>query len=170
MPVPTNFEQVKAFHAHFDLPRPRYLTALTTDENHTLKNETIHRIAAAETFIRSHRAGDDVFYGRVQMMLEELREFVEAYQQGHLTNQVDSLVDLVYFALGTAVMMGAPFDECFAEVHRANMDKVRVASSAESLRLNKLDVRKPQGWRPPDLNSILARCTPEGELLGTVLR
>lgn len=157
---PTLFEQVLAFHEKFDLPRPQFPQPLLAEGNYALRAETQFKIGAAEGFIKHERGEHDQFYGRVQMMLEELRELVEAFHQGNLANQADSLVDLVYFALGTAVMMGIPFDQCFAEVQRANMSKVRVANAAESRRLNKLDVRKPEGWQPPNIAGILAAHAP----------
>ena len=98
---------------------------------------------------------DDQLYGRIQMMIEELREFMDAAKEDDIELMADSLVDLEYFTLGTSAMMGLPHDEIFAEVHRANMDKILVSSAEESRRLNKLDVRKPVGWRPPNLKAIL---------------
>jgi hypothetical protein len=110
-----------------------------------------------EAFIKSNRLPDDQVWGRVQMMIEELREFAEAVRDGDLEKQADSLVDLDYFLLGTAAMMGLPYDALFAEVHRANMGKVLCASAEESARLNKLDCKKPEGWRPPDIAGVLER-------------
>ena len=65
--------------------------------------------------------------------------------------QADSLVDLVYVAKGTAVMCGLPWRELFCEVQRANMEKV----PGMTKRGNLMDVTKPVGWRPPDIEAIL---------------
>lgn len=152
----TNFEAVRAFHERFNLPRPAVPTSLASGGTAALRVECAWRLAHVEGFIKDNRTDNDVLYGRVQMMLEELREFVEAYDRGILADQADSLVDLVYFALGTGVMMGLPWERLFTEVQRANMDKIPVESKAESSRLNKLDVKKPAGWQPPNIAGILA--------------
>lgn len=96
---------------------------------------------------------DQIF--RTRFMVEELQEFRDACIEGNLADAVDALVDLVYVALGTAQLMHVPFDECWAEVQRANMQKVRVKSASESKRGSTLDLKKPPGWQPPNLEPIL---------------
>lgn len=102
---------------------------------------------------------------RVKFMQEELDEFVLACERhllghsGALAEAADALVDLVYVALGTAHMMAVPFDECWAEVQRANMQKVRAsgADDPRTKRSHSLDIVKPDGWRPPDIEGVLRR-------------
>jgi predicted HAD superfamily Cof-like phosphohydrolase len=71
----------------------------------------------------------------------------------------DALIDLVYVALGTADLMGLPWEKMFEEVQRANMAKERAKSADESMaktgRGHVLDVVKPAGWTPPDHLPIL---------------
>ncbi len=103
---------------------------------------------------------------RIQFLQEELNEFIEAagliknlegnYEESpfmgqNLAGQADALVDLVYVALGTAAMLGLPWDELWADVQRANMAKVRGVTH----RGHKVDVKKPEGWRGPLTNVIL---------------
>lgn len=88
---------------------------------------------------------------RVRFLQEELDEFKEALQTNDLAKQLDALIDLVYVAKGTAVMLGIQWDEHWDEVHRANLSKVRGIGK----RGNKVDLIKPDGWRPPDHNAIL---------------
>ena len=107
----------------------------------------------------------DIFYGRIEMLFEELKELMKANRArqfvnppGHVAdvaNIGDALIDLVYFALGTAEMMGLPWQEMWDEVHRANMAKERCTSREQSKRLNMIDVYKPEGWAPPDLEAIV---------------
>lgn len=66
---------------------------------------------------------------------------------------VDSLVDLVYFAKGTAVMMGVPWAPLFDDVQRANMAKVPGITHRGFL----MDVKKPEGWVGPQTQTILER-------------
>lgn len=86
---------------------------------------------------------------RGRFMQEELKEFLDA---ATLEDQADALVDLVYVAKGTAVMMGLPWPQLWDDVQRANMAKMRGVTH----RGNKVDVMKPPGWVPPDGARILA--------------
>ncbi len=110
---------------------------------------------------------------RVEFLLEELQEFATSCDlriadldgkfqvigtattvgPQDLAGQADALVDLVYVALGTAVMLGLPWNELWDDVQRANMAKVR----KETHRGHKVDVGKPEGWVPPMTLAILER-------------
>jgi predicted HAD superfamily Cof-like phosphohydrolase len=96
---------------------------------------------------------------RYKFMAEELEEFNRAFEESDLSGMADALVDLVYVALGTALVMGIPFDECWREVQAANMRKVRAngADDERSKRKHLLDVVKPEGWKPPDVAGVLLR-------------
>jgi predicted HAD superfamily Cof-like phosphohydrolase len=96
---------------------------------------------------------------RANFMLEELREFADAsglalhndkfvpmVNAQSLAGQADALVDLVYVALGTASLMGLPWDELWDDVHQANMRKLLGSQG---------DVVKPPGWRGPQTEAIL---------------
>ena len=127
-PKPSNFEDVKDFHEKMGLPISREPTLL--DPN--------------------------VMYGRVEMMLEEIGEMMKAFRtrgscaKSHATAEVaDAIIDLIYFALGTAVMMGIPWDVCWRYVQEANMSKEPVLDEADSKRHNVLDVKKPDGFIDP---------------------
>jgi predicted HAD superfamily Cof-like phosphohydrolase len=128
-----SFQDVKAFHLRFGLPTPQVPALLDHDAHHF----------------------------RLGFMNEELREYVEAFEAGDLAKAADSLVDLDYVVLGTAVMMGLPWEELFAEVHAANMRKVRAEGGDDprSTRSHRLDVVKPKGWRPPDVEGVLRRAS-----------
>lgn len=89
---------------------------------------------------------------RYEFMLEELCEFHKAVEEQNLEGQGDALIDLVYVAKGTALMLGLPWEEMWEEVQRANMDKVH----GRTHRNNAADVTKPKGWMPPQHEIILA--------------
>jgi predicted HAD superfamily Cof-like phosphohydrolase len=65
---------------------------------------------------------------RYDWMLEEINEFLSATDiadhEEATTEQVDAMIDLIYFALGTLVEMGIKPEEFFEIVHKANMSKV----------------------------------------------
>ncbi len=101
----------------------------------------------------------DVLAFRVKFMTEELLEFEGAHAEGNIADAADALADLVYVALGTAHLMGVPFDDVWREVQRANMTKVRAlgADDPRSKRSHALDVVKPADFRPPDHRPALER-------------
>lgn len=129
----TYFDDVGTFHAKFGLPTSQTAKPAILD--------------------------DDVRTFRIKFMMEELNEFVVASMKDDLAAAADALADLVYVALGTAHLMGLPFDEIWAEVQRVNMTKVRVsgANDPRSKRGHALDVVKGPGFVPPDHVRALAK-------------
>jgi len=83
---------------------------------------------------------------RVKFMEEEITELMEAYVANDMVGVADALADLVYVAVGTAYIMGIPFDEVFKVVHAANMQKVRGITKRGML----YDAVKPAGWVGPE--------------------
>lgn len=98
---------------------------------------------------------EDLFRFRLQFMQEELDEFAEAHENDSLINAADGLIDLVYVAQGTALLMGLPWMHLWKTVHTANMQKVRALRIEDSKRGSKYDIIKPKGWTPPDHSIIL---------------
>ena len=125
--VPTNYEDVCNFHTKFDVP-----------------------MSASPVLL-----GLITMHFRIDFMQEELNEIDEAYSDEDLHKVADGLVDLVYVALGTAAMMGLPWQSLWNEVQRANMSKVRTPNAEASKRKNVLDVIKPEGWVAPDFTPWL---------------
>ncbi len=147
-PRQSNFMDVGDFHAKFGLP-----TAGNT----------------APTVL-----APDVIVFRARFLLEELAEFFQAVgmvgpastlltmvkaldesfigDDADLPAALDALCDLNYVSLGTAHLMGLPFDEAWAEVQRANMSKERATSADDprNTRPHALNVVKPEGWKAPD--------------------
>ena len=89
---------------------------------------------------------------RVACMAEEVKEFADAAEAGDFAKMADALVDLVYFAKGTAIQMGLPWAALWADVQRANMAKVRGVGKRGQIE----DVIKPPGWLEPQTDIILA--------------
>jgi len=100
------------------------------------------------------KALDDSRYKfRRDFMWEELDEFDEAQLNWNLAGMADALVDLVWVAMGAAVEMGLPWQALWDEVGRANMRK----ELGHNGRGTAVDLRKPDGWRPPDIEGVLRR-------------
>ena len=98
---------------------------------------------------------------RVNLLQEELREYVvhsqsRAHPTAALEGMLDSLVDLVYVALGTAHLHGFDFREAWRRVHDANMDKVRASLGRVGPRGDaQFDVIKPEGWEAPSHTDLV---------------
>jgi NTP pyrophosphatase (non-canonical NTP hydrolase) len=92
---------------------------------------------------------------RHAQMQEEVDEFFEAMQENDLPKMADALIDLVYFAKGTANLMGLPWDELWVDVHRANMAKER-GEKVRGGRAIKVDAIKPPGWQGPRTLEVLS--------------
>ena len=92
---------------------------------------------------------------RMKFMSEELLEFAVAQGRYDLPAAADALIDLVYVAMGTAIMMGLPWDHIWDAVHDANMRKLRTESPGASKRGSRYDVIKPAGWTPPNVAKII---------------
>ena len=120
------FKDVKNFHQKFGLMAPEGL-------------QPVH--------LTQRKLGE-----RVEVMQEELDEFKKAVESQDMAGLADALVDLVYVAKGTAVMMNLPWNVLWAEVQRANMDKVRGMTK----RGHAVDVTKPEGWQPPHIDEVLS--------------
>ena len=85
-------------------------------------------------------------------MQEELNEFVGCASVGNMVGMADALADLIYVALGTAYLMGLPFDDIWAVVQKANMAKIPGITK----RGMPNDAMKPEGWVGPEAEILMA--------------
>lgn len=121
-----------------------------------------------------------LLHERALFLIEELNEFIQGCgfqiacfsdngvtvvgKVGGVNNieeQADALIDLVYVAIGTAIMLGLPWQELWNDVHRANMEKI----FGKTKRNQENDCMKPPDWNPPNTLQILleAGYNPNGE-------
>lgn len=71
----------------------------------------------------------------------------------HKLNQTfDALLDLVYVAMGAALVLGLPWQEGWDRVHTANMLK---EAGTKLGRSGHPDAIKPKGWQSPDLSDLV---------------
>lgn len=82
---------------------------------------------------------------------EELTELRTAVEGNDVAEQVDALIDIIYFALGGLFQMGAPVHACWNAVHTKNMAKVPGITK----RGTDNDATKPEGWEPPNHDVLL---------------
>jgi NTP pyrophosphatase (non-canonical NTP hydrolase) len=92
---------------------------------------------------------------RLACLREEVQEFADAIETQDLPEQVDALIDLIYFAKGTALMLGVGeiWTKLWTEVQRANMTK----EPGVTKRGHRFDCVKPMGWQAPQLLPILEK-------------
>ena len=107
------------------------------------------------------RVSDDLLDFRKKFMQEELDEFNRGLEEGDEAEMFDALLDLVYVAMGTAHLLGYPWQQGWEAVHAANMAKVRASKDGkDSKRGSSWDIVKPAGWTPPDIRSLV---TPQSQ-------
>lgn len=106
--------------------------------------------------VTPHHIKDEDAAHRLKALQEELDELAEAYALRDLPKISDALVDLVIFALGTAVLHDLPWNDLFDEVMRANNNKTPGNPGKNRNVLNgPVDLIKPDGWKPPDIEGVL---------------
>ena len=146
----SNFEDVGKFHEKFGLP-----VSSPTLPVHSLDVNTAQY--------------------RLKFLKEELLEYEEAMERGDLAEAFDALMDLAWVAMGTAHYMGLPWDEGWAEVRRANMDKVHASELPAGVHKawrGSGDIAKPTEWVAPRIAEVItahnhgARTEPPGGIIG----
>lgn len=113
---------------------------------------------------------EDTKLFRINAMLEELSEYVNAVSKNDYEGQLDALVDLVVFAIGTAVAQNFDFDEAWRRVHEANMNKIAARVKDDSKRGYRFDLVKPPGWKPPVLYDLVKLGPSDDELMAAAHR
>jgi predicted HAD superfamily Cof-like phosphohydrolase len=118
------------------------------DEAYHLVKE-FHKRADLPTSESQIVLGDDQLVFRSAHMMEEIVELMRAED---IYSQVDAVVDLLYFAIGTLVEMGVSPGEAFQIVHEANMNKISPDGVVNKTSSGK--IIKPEGWEDPKVKII----------------
>lgn len=85
-------------------------------------------------------------------LFEEVGEFSLAASMSDVVLSIDSLVDLIYFAIGAMYKFGltrTQIEECILAVHYANMTKRRGVVERRAVK-GAADAVKPEGWQSPE--------------------
>ncbi len=100
---------------------------------------------------------------RMRLIMEEAAECLKACSNNDIEELVDGLCDLLYVTYGTAVTIGVDLEPIFAEVHRANMDKVGGTDAGGKIKKGEdfvppkiADELEKQGW--PRFEQDTASC------------
>ncbi|NRF91494.1 hypothetical protein HQN89_10730 [Paenibacillus frigoriresistens] len=106
----------------------------------------VHLISEEIKAVSSQKSNGEYIGGevakRISYFLEEITEFAAADE---LEDQVDALIDLIYFAIGTFTLMGVKPEAIFDIVHAANMGKV--GPDGRVIRNDQGKIQKPEGWQ-----------------------
>lgn len=87
-------------------------------------------------------------------MYEELNEFTVACNSNNVSDALDAIIDLIYFAIGRAYELGiteAQFRQYWSLVQQKNMQKKRGTKN----RGTDQDAAKPERWTSPDFKDII---------------
>lgn len=92
---------------------------------------------------------------RMQLIVEESAELMEALLNGDKKEALDALVDLRYVVEGTALTLGYKeiLGDAFAEVHKSNMSKLN--AQGKPVLDNAGRVQKGANYQAPDLQWLL---------------
>lgn len=93
---------------------------------------------------------------RMNLILEEVIETLTAIKNNDLVGVADGIADSIVVLLGTAITYGIDIRPVWDEVHRTNMAKAGGKRRADGKLL------KPEGWKPPDIFTVLREQVQKG--------
>lgn len=91
----------------------------------------------------------------VDLVVEEFKELMAAYGNRDLVEIADACADLKWVIEGLEHTLNIPQQAVWDEVARSNLDKI--SPSGKVLKREDGKVLKPEGWRGPDIASILKK-------------
>lgn len=139
---------VRQFHEAFGETQPERPTLLS-DEEAAMRCQLL--VEEVKEFIAA--MGCAIWTGGVRGIVVESTAGRMNETEPNLVAAAHELADILYIAFGTAVKMGLPMAEVFAEVHAANMRKVEGPGLPKRRPDGK--ILKPEGWQPADVAKIL---------------
>ena len=103
---------------------------------------------------RPSLSSDKINNLRINLIQEELNEFMEAISNKDLKEAADALTDILYVTYGAGHAFGINLDNCFDEVQRSNMSKL--GNDGKPIYNDKGKVMKGPNYFKPDLNKFVA--------------
>ena len=89
-----------------------------------------------------------------KLIKEEFEEFCVARRENDEVEQLDACMDMIWVILGFCHMKGYKVDAAWNEVARSNLAKIDTTTGKVRKREDG-KVLKPEGWKPPQLNSCV---------------
>lgn len=92
---------------------------------------------------------------RIALIAEEFNELIAAIASEDIVAIADALGDLKYVVEGAANGYGIDLEPVFLEIHRSNLEKL--GPNGFVVRREDGKILKPEGWKSPDLKSIIEK-------------
>ena len=89
----------------------------------------------------------------IGLLYEESREAQKAILQGNIVETIDACADLIYSAVGVALLHGVDIGPILAEVHAANMEKGVAAGGFGRTTADGRSTK--ENWTPPRVRELL---------------
>ena len=102
---------------------------------------------------RPSLSSDKINNLRINLIQEELNEFMEAISNKDLKEAADALTDILYVTYGAGHAFGINLDNCFDEVQRSNMSKL--GNDGKPICNEHGKVMKGPNYFKPDLKKFL---------------
>ena len=102
---------------------------------------------------RPSLSSDKINNLRINLIQEELNEFMEAISNKDLKEAADALTDILYVTYGAGHAFGINLDNCFDEVQRSNMSKL--GNDGKPIYNEHGKVMKGPNYFKPDLSKYL---------------
>lgn len=90
---------------------------------------------------------------RIELIVEELNELIDANEDKDLIGIADALTDILYVTYGAGHAFGLDLDACFREVQRSNMSKL--GEDGKPIYREDGKVLKGPNYSEPDLKKTL---------------
>src|SRR6056300_869114 len=88
----------------------------------------------------------------MDLITEEYKETLDAYNKGDLVEVADGLADMVWVIMGLANTLSIPFDDVWREVKNSNMSK---CVDGKVIKNEAGKVMKPDTYFPPNIAKII---------------
>jgi len=92
---------------------------------------------------------------RIELIAEELNEFIEAVDYEDIVQVADALTDILYVTYGAGAAFAIDLDACFDQVQRSNMSKL--GEDGKPIYREDGKVLKGPNYSPSDLAKVLEK-------------
>lgn len=89
-----------------------------------------------------------------ELIMEEYKEFVEAFNEENDVEQLDACMDMIWVILGYCYMKKFDIKGAWEEVSKSNLCKID-SKTGKVNRRHDGKILKPEGWKPPDLTKFV---------------
>lgn len=158
------FDDVRKMHVKFELDTQGQTPSSLTKEEYLFRIgamfeevwEYVYSIFDFDKIEDENDVNANAFREAIIDILSELELRKDVGSPKRLAEQLDALVDLAVFTCGTAERQAFPFNKAWERVMDANMQKELAGTNENSKRGFKRDLVKPEGWKKPNIISLVS--------------